>query len=317
MSSNFSLTIPNYNGAAFLPDCLDSLIVAIKNCPDSQFEIILVDNGSKDESIAIFQKYSELKILNCKLKIICHQTNKGFAGGVNPGIIASKYPWVVLVNNDLTVSPNWFKIVSQQITPDIATYYGLVLTKDGKQIESEGLDFHYSGKCNNINNHQSFHKSYFINHKSSFIWGAPASLIVYNKNILASIGNFDEDFFAYEEDVDVALRLHKLGHKTLYIPSAISYHLGSGTSSKMGNFRNRMDFKNWIYIIIKNFSKKEIISNLPTIIEQRLRNLSGVIKNTPLLQVPSTIFKLFYEVITHIPTMLKKRHQFQKLLKHN
>lgn len=74
---------------------------------------------------------------------------------------------------------------------------------------------------------------------------------------------FDQDFFAYEEDVDLALRLTKFGYKTLYIPKAISYHLGGGTSNQMGNFRARMDVKNWFFIIIKNYSLKEITKNLP------------------------------------------------------
>jgi len=70
------------------------------------------------------------------------------------------------------------------------------------------------------------------------------------------IGFFDEDFFAYEEDVDLALRLDKFGYKTLLVPQAISYHLGGGTSSKMGNLRQINDFSNLIFIIIKNFSFK-------------------------------------------------------------
>jgi len=322
---DFSVIIPNFNGDLFLDDCLNSLFQAIKKCSQSKFEIILVDNASRDNSLKIFSQFQKKYQNLASFKLITNPKNLGFAGGVNPGIVDSLYPWIVLVNNDLTLASNWFQIVSRNfslIDSHTAAIYGLVLTKDGKFIESEGLDFSYSGKCNNINNGKPFCYSRESGKPSRFIWGAPASLVIYNKNTLKIVGNFDQDFFAYEEDVDVALRLFKLGHKTLYIPNAISYHLGSGTSRKMGNFRYRMDFKNWIYIIIKNFSRNEIFQNLGSIIEQRLRNLSGVIKATihqygikSVYTIPKDIILLFIEIINHIPYMLSKRKIFFNLLK--
>jgi len=111
------------------------------------------------------------------------------------------------------------------------------------------------------------------------------------------IGLFDEDFFAYEEDVDVALRLAKLKYQTLYIPQTLCYHLGGGTSGKMGNFRNRMDAKNWIYLIIKNYSASEFWSNFFPIIEERLRNLSGLTKLPSKLTVLKSVYKLPIDLI--------------------
>jgi len=156
------------------------------------------------------------------------------------------------------------------------------------------------------------------------VWGASAAFVVYNKKILKQIGLFDENFFAYEEDVDLALRLHNLNYQTLYIPQAISYHLGGGTSNKMGIFRYKMDAKNWIYIIIKNFSKKEIIKNFPQIIEERLRNLSGLIKQIirlykikSLYYLPIILISTYGEVFVNLPKMFKKRKSIQKLIKSN
>lgn len=322
LTPNFSIIIPNYNGDLFLVDCLQSLIKAISQTK-SKFEIILVDNASRDNSLKIFARFQKKYQNLAKFKLIINSKNLGFAGGVNPGIVNSKYPWVVLVNNDLTISPDWFSTVLRNfflITPKTAAIYGLVLTKDGLYVESEGLLFDYSGKCQNIHNHQPYLKEMAKN-KPEFIWGAPASLVIYNKKFLKMVGNFDQDFFAYEEDVDVALRLYKLGYKTLYIPSAISYHLGSATSRKMGNLRHRMDFKNWIYIIIKNFSRQEIISNFWKIIEQRFRNLFGLIKGTihhdgikSVYTIPKDIFLLLIEMIKTLPKMLSKRQRFLKYL---
>lgn len=324
---NFSVIIPNYNGAIFLSDCLNSLLQAINNCSESQFEIILIDNNSKDNSIEIFEKIIP-KSFN--YRILLNSKNYGFAGAVNQGIAKAKHGYVVLLNNDLTMEPNWFQLVSKTIQENkktkTTTFFGTVLTKDGTKFESQGLEFFYRGKAQNISNGKIFNKSNFLTSdklKSEIlVWGASAAFVVYKKEIIEKIGLFDQDFFAYEEDVDIALRLHNLNYQTLYIPKAISYHLGGGTSSKMGIFRYKMDAKNWIYIIIKNFSSKEIIKNLPQIIEERLRNLSGLSKQILRIYKLKSIFYLPYilistygEVLLNLPKMLKKRKIIQKLVK--
>lgn len=323
-SLSFSVIIPNYNGANFLINCLKSLSQAIKNCPQSNFEIIIVDNASRDDSIKLAQDFfNQNKLQNLTSKILYLKSNTGFAFAVNHGIKNSKYPYSCVCNNDLKIESNWFKIVTQNIldhqnNPKIATFFGTVLNYDGTTFESQGLDFNYSGKCNNISNGKKFSPKKLANQLTSYlIWGAPAALIIYKKEILQKIGMFDPDFFAYEEDVDLALRLHLFQYQTLYIPAALCYHLGGATSKKMGNFRHKMDAKNWIYIIIKNYSAKQIFKNFFPIIEQRLRNLSGLIKNTQLKHLPKDIFQTYGEVVFNFPKMVQKRHYIQKMLKSN
>ncbi len=320
--TNFSIIIPNYNGAHFLTDCLNSLKKALESCSNSEFEIILVDNNSHDNSLEVFENIIPK---NFNYRILLNSKNNGFAKAVNQGIEKAKYKWVVLLNNDLTMEANWFQLISKNIKKNkdskIATFFGTVLNKDGTKFESQGLDFFYSGKCQNISNGKKFHKSKILNLKSSLVWGASAAFVAYNKEILTKSGSFDEDFFAYEEDVDVALRLHNLGYKTLYIPQAISYHLGGGTSNKMGIFRYKMDAKNWHYIIIKNFSTPEIIKNFFKITEERLRNLSGLTKQIihaykikAFFYLPFIIISTYSQVLINLPKMIKKRKKIQKLL---
>jgi hypothetical protein len=323
--TNFSIIIPNYNGAHFLTDCLNSLKKAIDNCSGSEFEIILVDNGSHDNSLEIFENIIPK---NFSYRILLNSKNNGFAKAVNQGIEKAKYEWVVLLNNDLTMESNWFQLISKNIKknkdPKITTFFGTVLTKDGTKFESQGLDFFYSGKCQNVSNGQPFlSKDLKFQSSKALVWGASAAFVVYNKKILIKSGSFDEDFFAYEEDVDVALRLHNLGYRTFYIPQAISYHLGGGTSNKMGIFRYKMDAKNWHYIIIKNFSTPEIIENFFKIIEERLRNLSGLTKQIihiykikSFFYLPFVLISTYGQVLLNIPKMIKKRKVIQKLLEY-
>jgi GT2 family glycosyltransferase len=130
-----------------------------------------------------------------------------------------------------------------------------------------------SGKTININNGIPYLTSDICKLRSVPIWGAPASLIIYKKEIYNKLKGFDASFFAYIEDVDLAYRLAKNNYKTLYIPSAISYHLGGGTSSKMGYLREWLSFRNWIKLINKNYTLSQKIIYFIPIIGQRLRNL--------------------------------------------
>jgi len=338
-STNFSIIIPNYNGSSFLTDCLNSLTKAITNCPDSNFELIFVDNGSKDNSCQIFTDFFKKVSLSSKgdvrrtegfqTKIIYLSSNQGFAGAVNIGIKEAKNEWVVLLNNDLTMEPNWFKLISQNIKDNkdkkVATFFGTVLTKDGTKFESQGLDFFYSGKCQNVYNGQKFipNTKYQI-HNTIMVWGASAALVVYNKKIITKIGLFDQDFFAYEEDVDLALRLHNLGFKTLYNSQALSYHLGGGTSHKMKNIRSRLSFRNWFFIILKNYSKEEFSLNFKDIFIERCRNFSYFFRETikiyklkSFIIFPFDLIKTLIEILFNLPKMFNKRKHIQKLLKSN
>ncbi len=311
--SDLSIIIPNLNGEEFLPSCLESLKKAIDQSKIS-IEIILVDNASSDTSPEIFTSFCQKNKI--KFQLIALTKNHGFAGAVNRGVEASKSDWVVVCNNDLKMDKNWLSLTTKLLTSQLLNYSttklaaitGTVLNYDGSRFESQGLKFYYSGKCNNISNGQPFSTTNLLHFSSPHpIWGASAALTLYNRKIFTKLGGFDEDFFAYEEDVDLSLRLHNLGYKTLYVPQALSYHLGGATSYRMGNFRHRMDAKNWIYIILKNYSTFNLLIYSPFILIERLRNFSGLIKNTPLKDIPRDVFKTYGEVIKNFKKMIKKR----------
>jgi len=312
--TSLSIIIPNLNGEKFLPACLESLKIAIDRA-NIDAEIILVDNASSDTSPEIFTTFCQKNKI--KHQLIALTQNYGFAGAVNRGVGAAKTDWVLVCNNDLKIDKKWLftinNVINNQnskiLNSKIAAITGTVLNYDGSRFESQGLKFYYSGKCDNLSNGKQFRESSLSNLESIPIWGASAALTIYNKNIFQQIGGFDEDFFAYEEDVDLSLRLHNLGYTTLYVPQALSYHLGGATSSRMGNFRHRMDAKNWIYIILKNYSPTQLFIYFPLIFVERLRNLSGLIKNTPFKDIPRDVFRTYGEVIKNLPKTIKKRKE--------
>jgi len=299
-----SIVIPNFNGAALLSDCFNSIIESAKICPNLSLEIILVDNASTDNSFDIFNKFKKDESKNLKLKIIFLKENNGFAGAVNQGIKKSTYPYIFVLNNDIKLEKNWFKTMTQTIknNPDYSVFYGLVLNKTGELIESEGLKYYLCGRCENINNGQPYKNNRPVKgdvrrtEGFSAIWGAPASAIIYTKKALTQVGNFDSRFFAYIEDVDLAYRLDKFKYKTLYIPRSLSYHLGGATSSKMGNLRQKMSYRNWHYLIIKNYSLQKLILNFPSLFIERLKNLKYFYQHTPKASFPFEFFQVHFQI---------------------
>jgi len=321
---SFSIIIPNYNGSKFLPDCLYSLYQSIKFC-SGQFEIIIVDNASIDNSLDLINNFfNQYRSTKLSTKVYQLKTNTGFAQAVNFGINQSQYDYVVICNNDLTLEKNWFQLISKTISNNknskITTFFGTVLNKDGSKFESQGFKFDITGKVKNISNHKPFKKS--LLGKNKIVWGTSAALVVYQKEIIKKIGLFDKTFFAYQEDVDISLRLAKLHYKTLYIPSTICYHLGGGTSQLMKNIRSRLCFRNWFFIIIKNYSFTEFFNNFFGILKERCRNFSFFFKETiaayqfkSIYILPYDFLKTIFEIFFYLPKMLKKRKHFQKLLK--
>ncbi|HEX8923624.1 MAG TPA: glycosyltransferase family 2 protein [Patescibacteria group bacterium] len=306
---DLSLIIPNYNGQSNLKDCLTSMATSLSGCPGLKIEVILVDNASSDKSISIFNdffsKFSRSKISRkvCKL-----DHNYGFAFAVNYGIKNSKSKWIVVCNNDIVFDPEWFSVIDNAIkkTRDglpVACYFGTVLNRDGSLIESQGFEYQDSGKCLNICNHQQADLAKLKSQQPSTVWGAPAALVAYNKDIIAKTGYFDENFFAYLEDVDLSFRLMSSGFQTIYLPTAISFHLGGATSSKMGNLRQYYTTRNWYLLLLKNYTKKQILKNFFKIVIERLKNYFWFIRNTNLFKVLPDTVKMISEIIYLIPRL--------------
>ena len=138
---------------------------------------------------------------------------------------------------------------------------------------------------------------------------------MYKRDVFDKIGYFDEDFFAYLEDVDFSFRAQLAGEKCLFVPSAIVYHQGGATRIKMGNFKAQMDTKNWIFLIIKNYPIKYLFKYFFQIFIERLRNFNGLLKQTSLTELPKSILQTYSEVLIKLPRMIGKRHRIQKLVK--
>ena len=247
-----TIIIPNYNGKHFMEPCLKSL--AEQTCKD--FKILVVDNASTDGSVEYMkEEYPEIETL------VLDQ-NYGFSKAVNVGIRHADTPYVLLLNNDTTVDPHFVREMIRAI--ERSRYIFSVSSKmiqmyHPEQIDSAGDLYTVigwgicRGAGRSITNYT----------EDCEIFSACAGAAIYRRELFKKIGYFDENHFAYLEDIDVGYRAKIYGYKNVYCPSALVYHVGSGTSgSKYNAFKVKLSARNNIYVNYKNMPVLQLLLNL-------------------------------------------------------
>lgn len=255
--SKVTIIIPNYNGAAFIKNCIDSL----KYQSFKDFEVIVVDNGSKDESKEYLEDL-ELYENNLNIKVIYLEENLGFAGGVNVGLYACSSEYIILLNNDTEVFHDYVeKLVSAiEKSNKIFAINPLMINAHDKEIVDDAGDgYSLLGWGYQIGVGEPV-KNFT---KKRTVFSACGGAAIYRKSILDDIGYFDEMHFAYLEDMDLSFRARLRGYIIGFEPKAKVYHLGSATSgSKYNSFKVRLAARNNIYLIYKNMPNIQIILNI-------------------------------------------------------
>jgi GT2 family glycosyltransferase len=242
-----AVVIPNWNGAHDLHLCLDSLLQQTL-LP----HIIVVDNGSTDNSLAL------LKDSYKTVEVIKLHKNHGFAGGVNPGIkktIADGYEYIALLNNDAVANKHWVKHLSDFL--DENSKVGIVTSKiydqHKKLLDSTGDIYTVWGLAFPRGRGEPANDKY---DKHTKIFGASGGASLYRAEMFNEVGLFDEDFFAYYEDVDISFRAQLAGWEIAYEPNAIVYHQIGATSSKIKDFAIYQTLKNYPQLLWKNVPLK-------------------------------------------------------------
>ncbi len=247
-----SIVIPNYNGERYLQKCLDSIMIQSMQ-PD---EIIIVDNDSHDNSMDIIRRYGD------KIKTIIMDKNYGFSVAVNRGIKESKCDYVALLNNDTELQPQWLEKLVECISSDdkIFACCSKMLRYDNRNIIDDAGDFYTAlGWEQKIGDGAHDDTDYLTSRE---VFSACAGAAIYRKSVFDIIGYFDENFFAYMEDVDISYRAKVYGYKNYYCAEAKVYHIGSATSgSKYNDFKVKLASRNNIYLIHKNMTLWQIIIN--------------------------------------------------------
>lgn len=297
MKTKVAVVIPNWNGADLISKCLDSL----KN-QTLKPSIVVVDNGSSDNSIDITKQHKDVELLSL-------DKNYGFAGGVNKGIkfaIKNDYKYVVLFNNDAIASRDWLKnlVLAADKHKEAGIITGKLMSSDKKHIDSTG-DLYTIWGLPFPRGRDQLDKGQFD--KPGFVFGASGGASLYKVSMLKKISLFDEDFFAYYEDVDISFRAQLAGYKVWYEPKAVAYHATGSTSKKIKGFTTYQTFKNQPLVLVKNVPSGLIINIFPRFILAYLSiGFSSLVNGRGW-----PAFKGFCSMLYLLPKKLKERHKIK------
>jgi len=238
-----SVIIVNYNGKQLLMDCLASVMAQSY----SPFEVLLIDNASIDGSVAFVRStFPQVRVIEAR-------ENLGFAGGNNLGVRHARGNLIVLLNNDTIVQDGWLAHLVEAVDPeDAAVAASLVLT--------EGIPQKYYERNGSIN---------FLGHNIMRVFTRPENIfyaggasLIYKKTLLGI--PFDEEYFAYGEDVYLGLRARFLGYKVVHTNASVVQHLGGATAGKQRSPRFTMlQERNRVLNILLFFSLFTLIRVAP------------------------------------------------------
>ena len=251
-----TILIPNYNGKKWLEQCL--LTVEKSTYPNK--EILVVNNGSTDQSGEFLKKnYPNVRVIEIK-------KNRGYAGANNLGVKHANGKYVLFLNNDTQVTPNFLEPLVAKIESDeqigaVQPQIRHMVNKD--VIDSIGSFFTFTGFL--------YHYGYFQPHKEKkyqkelSVYSVKGACFLMSKKDYLNLGGIDESFVTYVEESDLCHRILLSGKKIMYVPQSIVYHYGGGdmhvmTKSEVVIFRS---FRNRFVSYIKNLGIKKLILVLP------------------------------------------------------
>ena len=259
LATMIPIVVPNWNGAAHLGPCVRSL--AAQDHHD--FEIVVVDNGSVDDSIAVLDKLAR-EIAPVPLTVLRNDVNLGFAGGVNRGIrhaIDSGASAIALFNNDAVADAGWLSSLAAVLDADagVAIATGRLLMRDGKSVDSTGDFYSVWGLAFPRDRDRPAEPV----RESGEVFAASGGASLFRTALFADVGLFDEEFFAYFEDVDLSFRARLAGHRVRYCSTAVAYHDQGATSRTMSGFATTQFFRNLPLLLVKNVPARLLPSVLP------------------------------------------------------
>jgi GT2 family glycosyltransferase len=241
-----SAIVVNRNGGEALERCLDSLLAQL----GVVVEIVVVDNGSSEEELRAVSRRPGVRL-------VPFSGNLGFARAVNEGLARTDSPFVLAVNNDARLAPDYVARLAARLMLDrrLAGAQGLVLRDDGA-VDTAGLSWNSRGEAVPIASGQSRFPGPT---EAVEIPGVSATAALYRREALGEVSDngavFDDSFFAYYEDVDLALRLSRAGWRFVLDPEAIAYHEGSRTGRRTPFRRALWTARNRWRTLLKNFDR--------------------------------------------------------------
>lgn len=266
-----SFVVVSWNGVHLLPDCLSSIATTAQQAGVS-WELIVVDNGSTDGSRDLLARdYPDARV-------IANSENRGFAGPNNQAFEVARGAVLALVNNDIVLDPGWLTAARTALAGDavagVATQ--IRFQHDRALLNSTGIQIDRHGVASDRNDGESVEQGA----ERGPVFGPCAGAALLRREAVLRLGGFDEDFFAYYEDVDLSWRARRAGYRFVYEPDAVCYHAYSQTSGRMPGTKEYLLARNRWVVIFSNIGWWHLRTVLPSLVLRELILIvAGIVKN--------------------------------------
>ena len=260
MNPKVAIVILNWNGRKFLEQFLPS----ITRSSYSNWELVVVDNASTDDSIKFLATHYP------DTRIVQNNLNEGFAGGYNLGLKQVKAPYYVLLNSDVEVTTDWLQPMVDLLENDLsiaACQPSLLQFADKSRYEYAGA----AGGWLDVLGYPFTRGRVFdycetvvgqYQEEIPIFWASGAALFIRSK-VYWELNGLDEHFFAHQEEIDLCWRIQWAGYKIYSCPNSIVYHVGGGTLPKGNSRKTYLNFRNNLTMLGKNLSWKELLLIIP------------------------------------------------------
>ena len=263
-----SVILVNFRGADDTIEAIGNLRTI--NFPQDRLEIIVVENGSGDDSAA------RISAAHPDVMLIESQTNDGFAGGCNRGASSASGEILGFLNNDARPGPEWVSAALERFeeSPLIGGVASKVLDWDGKLVDYIGSAMTWYGMGYKPFTAEAEPKKYLV--PEDVLFGTGSAMFV-RRSVYQQLGGFDERFFMFFEDVDLGWRLNLLGFRFAYEPSSVAYHKHHASMKSFGSFKESFLLeRNALFTLFKNAGEQTLREALPAAIALSIRR--GVVR---------------------------------------
>lgn len=253
-----AIAILNFNGKSFLQKFLPNLIQHSNNVP-----IYIGDNASTDDSVAL------IKADFPSVELIELSKNYGYSKGYNLLIKEIEADYIALVNSDIEVTANWLTLLIDQLddNPNIAAVQPKIKSYHNKDffeyagaaggfVDKYGYPFCRGRLFNTLEKDEQQYDDII-----PIKWASGACFVI-RKDAFDNVGGFDDDFFAHMEEIDLCWRFFTNGYLIKYMPTSTVYHVGGGTLAYNSPFKTYLNFRNGLFLLIKNLPSKILFKKL-------------------------------------------------------
>jgi GT2 family glycosyltransferase/glycosyltransferase involved in cell wall biosynthesis len=315
-----SVILVNFRGADDTITCVRGLLGL--NWPRERLEIIVVENGSGDDS------FVRLKELGDEIVLVRSKDNLGFTGGCNLGFEHATGEFIAFLNNDARPHPDWIAegIASFGGGLDVGAVASKVLDWEGERVDY--LDSAITWYGMGYKPHAGEQDNGAWDEEKDVLFGTGAAMFM-RSHVFEKLGGFDDNYFMFYDDVDLGWRMNLLGYRFRFQPKSVAYHKHHASMAEFGNFREEYLLeRNALYTLYKNLDDQSLQKVLPAALLLAVRRgvARGKLDSTALdLRNPgndaepdlavskSTAAGLFAidQFVEHLPQMRKAREEVQ------